>query len=258
MDSRVARSCASLYNFPPTEVFDLKYFAFIILFLPVSVGVSFHSYFIVWNVGQGSWATLVKPLECWHFDAGGEKFPPAVRELCQHKTNFLYLSHDDWDHISYFKRILQWDETCLFELPRKTFSSSKRNLLKRFQKCPSLPAVREISWIPIGKTANDLSRVFFLKSPGVLFPGDSTRSEEKIWSGLIRNLKIKWWLLGHHGSLTSSSKMLLEKIGRPIAIASARWLAYHHPHPIVEARLRQKGIPLLKTEDWGHIWIALD
>jgi competence protein ComEC len=230
----------------------------IIILIPSALNSSSHSYFIVWNIGQGSWASLIKSHECWHFDVGGEIFPTAVKTLCQQKNNFLFLSHDDWDHLSNAREILKWEKVCLFEQPRKTFSKSKRNLLNRFQKCPQQTGVQEISWNVKGKTPNDLSRVFYLKNPGILLPGDSSRSQEKFWAPLILPLKIKWWLLGHHGSLTSSSKSLLKNIGKPMAVASAKWARYRHPHPMVEARLRQQGIPLMRTEDWGHIWIALD
>ena len=213
-------------------------------------------YFVIWNVGQGSWSTYISQTECWHFDAGGEKFPAAVKQ-CRSKVNFVFVSHDDWDHISFVRKIAAWN-ACLVKKPRKVFSESKEKLFDSFKKCPPLEGASEINWEPHGKKPNDLSRVYFLKNPGVLIPGDSTRSEEKYWGPKVAGLKIKWWLLGHHGSLSSSSKTLVELVGKPMAVASARWAKYHHPHPIVEARLRQKGIPVLRTEDWGNIWISLD
>jgi beta-lactamase superfamily II metal-dependent hydrolase len=40
-----------------------------------------------------------------------------------------------------------------------------------------------------------------------------------------------------------------------MAIASSRWARYHHPAPVVVARLKKHGIAVLKTEDWGSILI---
>jgi competence protein ComEC len=39
-----------------------------------------------------------------------------------------------------------------------------------------------------------------------------------------------------------------------MAIASARWKRYHHPHAEIEALLKQRHIPMIRTEDWGNIW----
>ncbi len=233
-------------------------YGILILLFPIALSESLGRYFIIWNVGQGSWASLVTNRECWHFDVGGKIFPRGVQRLCQNKDNFLFLSHDDWDHITHLKRIAGWPRICLFTRPRKSFSAKKKNLMGQLPPCPKLSGAEEIVWTPKGKNPNDLSRVYFLKNPGVLIPGDSPRSEEKIWSAKIRKLEIKFWLLGHHGSLTSSSKTLISVIGRPLAISSAKWTSYRHPHPIVEARLRRNGIPLLRTEDWGHIGVKLD
>ena len=94
---------------------------------------------------------------------------------------------------------------------------------------------------------------------GVLIPGDSPKKSELQW---IRNLpnqslkrhQIYGLILGHHGSKTSSSEELLNKLPHlKWAVASAREEKYHHPHPSVRARLKAKKIPLLRTEDWGHI-----
>jgi competence protein ComEC len=233
----------------------MKIFFAGILFFGSSIGHDPANYFIIWNVGQGSWSTLVKSQECLHYDVGGEKFPEAVKTLCSQKRNKIYISHDDWDHIRFLKVIRKWRNVCLADGPRKFFSTSKEKLIEKFAICSD--SKTEIGFQALGKTANDLSRVYFEKNPGVLIPGDSSRSAEKIWAPLVAGNKIHWWLLGHHGSLTSNSKLLIEKIGHPIAIASARWKVYHHPHPLVIARLKMHGIPTLRTEDWGNFWILL-
>ncbi len=73
------------------------------------------NYFIVWNVGQGQWTTLVTFEECIHFDMGGERFPlKKIEKFCNKKKNFTYLSHSDWDHINGLKK---WKNTCLMNRP---------------------------------------------------------------------------------------------------------------------------------------------
>ena len=184
-----------------------------------------------------------------------ERFPVEVTSLCSKKNNKIFISHDDWDHIRFLKVILKWRHVCVADAPRKYFSKAKEKLVEKFSVCSDSKS--EIEFNPTGKTPNDLSRVYFENNPGVLIPGDSSSGAEKIWAPLVDGHKVKWWLLGHHGSVTSNSVFLAEHVGHPIAIASARWRVYHHPHPLVIARLKQHRIPVLRTEDWGSFWISL-
>ncbi len=232
---------------------------FLMIFLsPSTLLESPLNYLVIWNVGQGSWSTLLKGHECWHFDAGGETYPSPVEKLCRQKQNKIFISHDDWDHISFISRLLSWPELCLYKFPLKIKSARNQKIFNRLKVCPTMNDVTEVEWPRKGKTANDLSRVFYLPYAQTLFPGDSTSGEEKRWAPKTKNLTIKWWLLGHHGSKTSSSEILIKNIGHPLAaISSSRYKRYRHPHHLVQARLRQNGISLLRTEDWGHLWIQI-
>ena len=118
------------------------------------------------------------------------------------------------------------------------------------------PYVKTHSWKPqTGISANDLSWVQF--DSGFLLPGDSTKSAEKIWSNDFKNIsETKVLVLGHHGSRTSTSAALLNKLPHlQMTIASARKARYGHPNTEVLQRLRIKKTPVLKTEDWGSIWL---
>jgi metal-dependent hydrolase (beta-lactamase superfamily II) len=56
---------------------------------------------IVWNVGQGQWVTIIYPTQCLHFDVGGETAPfRKVIKSCKEKSNKIFLSHGDWDHLN--------------------------------------------------------------------------------------------------------------------------------------------------------------
>ncbi|WP_413584632.1 ComEC/Rec2 family competence protein [Bdellovibrio sp. HCB274] len=88
-----------------------------------------------------------------------------------------------------------------------------------------------------------------------LFPGDSPIKAESLWQGLPWVTNARVLVLGHHGSRTSTSEELLDHLPvLKMAIASARWERYKHPHAEVIYRLKKRQIPLLKTEDWGNIW----
>lgn len=237
----------------------MKYFLLLIAVLfPGGSGINFQNKLIIWNVGQGTFITVLLPEACWHFDAGGESFPKRLQELCFNKNNMLFLSHDDWDHINGVGKMGRWPRVCVAGAPRRYFSWRKKKLLQSFPTCPRHSDVVQLTWPTRGKKSNDLSQVYFVPRWGLLFPGDSSRPEEKLWAPWLAGKKVRWWALGHHGSLTSTSKTFLENIGQPRgAFVSARWKVHGHPHPLVEARLRVFKIPVLRTEDWGHIVIEL-
>src|ERR1043165_525124 len=104
---------------------------------PLQSGLPPRFYF--WNVGQGQWLTWSDETRCLHFDMGGERAPlRRIRELCRYKTNVLYLSHSDEDHL----RFIPWGvrslpELCLHALPRENLSWSKQKILSAISLCGS-------------------------------------------------------------------------------------------------------------------------
>ncbi len=215
----------------------------------------------VWNVGQGSWATHVTASTCLHFDMGGEFSPfERIAKLCSLKKNILFLSHWDWDHFSFLMRFYRRNPNlCIAfqpELDRK-ISDWKLKYSDRLTVCTELATdVKRIySGHKLAKVhkQNALSQVFLDLKTRTLFPGDSTRSEEKFWD-LSEVLQLRILILGHHGSLTSTSVKLLDRLVRPrMTVASARYKRYRHPHFKVQALLRKRQLPLLRTEVWGNL-----
>ena len=206
---------------------------------------------IVWNVGQGSWATYIKDGLCIHFDSGGDRRPNL--ELLKYcKSHQHYLSHLDWDHISYL-RILKRLGVCRVGSPAEPLRKKKQLSYMRIQECEGeLKHVTEIKTPTRFKKANDRSRIFILNN-WALIPGDSTKRAEKVWSGKLPS-GIKVLLLGHHGSNTSTWNILLENLpDLKLAIASARNRKYGHPHPNVLQRLQAYGIASIRTENWGNL-----
>lgn len=212
-------------------------------------------YFVIWNTGQGQWLTQVTAQTCLHFDMGGEFFPLRKADLlCRDKDNALFLSHWDWDHVGGLTRLKNVSSWCLAVSPAGPTTRSRKRLTARLRPCQKRWAVDH--WQPptLAKDSNGRSHVFHWKE--VLIPGDSTKKQEKQWARarFVRQSRIL--ILGHHGSATSTSEELLAQMpSLRQAIASARWARYKHPHPRVLALLQKHRIPLLRTEDWGNIWI---
>lgn len=219
------------------------------------------SRFIIWNVGQGSWATEVHQSFCIHYDQGGEKDPSKqVLRFCRKKENYLFLSHWDLDHLSFVGKYSRMAEKiCLARRPQGTPSASKLKLFDRIKICPeaktkSVGRFSRLLFRPWrARSSNDKSDILFSSQFRILLPGDSTKAQEKFW-GEFAPAHTKGLVLGHHGSYTSTSRNLLDHLSKlQWAVASARKLRHGHPHPKVAALLLKKRIPLLKTEDWGHL-----
>ncbi|UOF01650.1 ComEC/Rec2 family competence protein [Bdellovibrio reynosensis] len=213
-------------------------------------------FFIVWNVGQGQWTTAVTPNACYHFDMGGEFFPMGkILQQCRLKANLAFLSHWDWDHVGGLQKVKKNLPLCIGLRPLGPASKKKRRLLAGFSDCDKKSIPELYKWQPRGfKNANEQSQVILYNQ--VLLPGDSPGEHEKQWLDQSWISRTKHFILGHHGSNTSTSMELLKRLPDGIqAISSARWARYKHPHSSVELRLSQARIPLLRTEDWGNIWI---
>ena len=223
--------------------------------------------YTIWNVGQGSWATAISLYSCYHFDMGGENAPwEAILAQCQDKENQVFFSHWDWDHISFVKRYsLKVKKLCIGASPRGKAKTSRKRQLKNIAICPKNENPSPFLWkeLPYDPftyqsydktTPNETSRIFIWKD-FILNTGDSTKKDERRWLPLLSDAaSVKWLLLGHHGSHTSTSKQLLVKLKNLRgSITSSRKKRYGHPHKKVVELLQRHQIPLISTEDWGNI-----
>ncbi len=102
------------------------------------------------------------------------------------------------------------------------------------------------------RNVNDTSIVLKLTigASTFLFTGDlSQKQERNIPAGGISVLKV-----GHHGSDTSTSRTLLERIAPHDAVISVGAdNRYGHPHADVIERLRSRDIQVLRTDKHGDI-----
>lgn len=237
---------------------------FVLIFLIITLSATplrdsgFHKYLVVWNVGQGQFVTAIEEDECLHFDVGGEFFPfRKLSSLCRDRQNKIFLSHWDWDHIG---GLAKWPKvftnSCIAVAPIGPTSDHKKNILDRFTPCaPNAISVAETkTWTPqVSKDTNSESHVTVFKD--FLIPGDSPKTQERLWEHIPWIHQTRVLILGHHGSRTSTSPDLLNELPHlHTAVASARWARYKHPHAATVALLRKRRIALLKTEDWGSIW----
>ncbi len=107
---------------------------------------------------------------------------------------------------------------------------------------------------------NDLSLVLLMNyyNKNVLFTGDI---EELGESHLVEVLdtKVDFLKVPHHGSKTSSSEELLDKLDPSIAFISVgRNNVFGHPHEEVVNRYRERDVQLYRTDELGLINLKLN
>ncbi len=220
------------------------------------------NFWIIWNVGQGQWITQVLADDCLHFDVGGEfaafkSIKTKLLRLCFNKKNHILLSHWDLDHFIHIPQLRKNFKNVCWQV--QPALNSKNNFYIRQILSLKIPLcdtdLPVHKWVPgSGKSTNDGSIIQF--ADGFLIPGDSTKKAEKKWSDQFKVIsETRILILGHHGSRTSTSAALLNKLPHlKVAIVSARFAKYGHPHKQVVQRLEKNKTPVLKTEDWGSIW----
>lgn len=207
--------------------------------------------FVTWNVGQGSWATFITPETCYHFDMGGEVFPKHVISLCKTRNNPIYLTHLDWDHINFISRFAKQVRSVCIEYPKKLIRS-----LENYKSCQSNPRWIRTVFSGEANQGKNGGSIVYQVGDSVIVAGDSLMRQEKLWAPKIRK-PINLLILGHHGSRTSTSMLLLKKSQPKMAIASSRKMRYGHPHKMVEDKLKKQRVPVLKTETLGSLYFRL-
>ena len=219
----------------------------------------------IWNVGQGQMITYLTPTHCHHIDMGGEKFPQKkLFSLCKDKKNDVRYTHYDWDHINFSIQTKNiFPSLCRIPLgPLPSLSRKKSKMILSLPSC-TYENPSEIQWINVTekfpeqiKNSNDSSLIFIIKNK-ILIPGDSSSKMERYWASLVPS-SIQILITGHHGSKSSTSSFLLGYLPKlKLAISSARFKRYGHPHLSTQRRLNKKGVLSIQTEHKGHIRLEL-
>lgn len=210
---------------------------------------------IFWNVGQGSWTSLITSDMCLHIDTGGRHRP--LTQQCYQRKNFLWFTHYDWDHISQARKIFAAaPNTCLMQVPPLDLKEFKKKFLSTIPICKRSSTQRLHIAHKSHFSKKNESTVFVL-AHRVLITGDATQKMERQWLHKIpANVQIL--VAGHHGSRTSLSPLLLKKLTQlRMVIVSAQKKMYGHPHRETIDKLRGARLPMVKTEDYGSIAVEL-
>lgn len=225
----------------------------------------------VFDVGQGL-AVLVRTHEhallydagprYGDFDIGERVVFPSLRALRVADLDLLILSHADSDHAGGAQAIQR-------QMPPRRVLSGEVDRLPislSAEKCQSgqqwvWDRVSFTLWQwPQAKSGNQSSCVLLVQAGGesILLTGDIDVPTEQALLASGMPLDVRWLLLPHHGSRSSSSSAFIEATGAEGAIVS-RGLhnAFGHPHPDVVQRLLASGTQLYDTAELGAMHIRL-
>jgi len=242
------------------------------------------------DVGQGDSILIRSKRGNYLIDTGGDIFGqydvgenvllPYLEKQGIFKLNGIFISHFDKDHcgsLGYLMDNMKIENIYVSytdegnELYRdiKKKAIEKRIPIRVLKKGDTLRLDNKTHLLVIGPDRdlidlisiedNELSMVLLLKHMGnrVLFTGDIERRGEM---NVIETINTNVGLLKvpHHGSNTSSSVELLEKLKPKAAVVSVgRNNTFGHPHEEVVKRYEENNIHLYRTDESGLVKACL-
>jgi competence protein ComEC len=224
--------------------------------------------FTLLDVGQGLAAVVRTRDHTLVFDAGprfGPRFDtgeavvvPYLRSLGVNHVDRLVISHGDNDHMGGAESIRRL-------LPVRQILTGVPGRLHGSVACHVGEAW---TWDGVGfrllsptladpMKHNNHSCVLRVRSPygSLLLPADiEARREKELVARVGLGLHAEILVAPHHGSRTSSTPGFLDAVRPQWALFPVGYLnRYHHPHPVVVARMRARGIHMLGSADSGAI-----
>lgn len=205
------------------------------------------------NVGQGDAILIQAPFK--HLTVLIDTGPPSSayqlkKSLCAqsvYEIDLLICTHQDADHsgnIEFLKK-----EFDVKEVWDNTMDKQEDGRL----------SMRQINELTFEHNENDRSLILVFKMNGLsfLFSGDASSSiEEKAAQKLDETIDV--CKIAHHGSNTSTSMKVLDKLQCDLAIISAgAENRYGHPHQEVLNRLEINGSTVLSTQNQGDIALVM-
>lgn len=235
------------------------------------------------DVGQGSCVLIQQGNYAALLDAGeadqGEKVVSYLKSQQVERLDFVLASHPHSDHIGGMATVLQTfpvDKLVMPKIPKKMIPTTRvyENMLNAIQEqqIPVLGArvgeqykLGDGTLTILGPTGefDDLNNMsvavrYTYEGKSFLFTADMEAEAEEGLLATGETLTADVYVLGHHGSRTSSSEALLQKIAPTsfFVIQVGYENRYRHPHQEALARVEAVGGEVLRTDLEGTIVIA--
>ena len=216
------------------------------------------------------------PLEDWqerrkNFDPGEDIVVPFLKSRGISKIDKLILTHGDSDHTGSALAILE-----NFRIGQVLVGDTREkkeielNIMNEAKKrgIPITKVSAGMQWEKAGHkffviapekaavSSNDASICIYTKlgEYSWLFTGDLEEMGEKELIEQFPQLKVDVLKIGHHGSKTSTSELLLSKIKPELGVISAgRNNRFGHPHQEVLERLKAHKVMIYRTDIHGAV-----
>jgi competence protein ComEC len=198
------------------------------------------------------------------FDLGRIAVNPHLRFIGADSIDKLVLSHGDNDHAGGATAVANaFKIDAMIMNPPNAFSEKRSSTRCRAGDSWRWDGVDFMVLWPLNgfvRSGNNSSCVLKITSEAgsLLLTGDIEQEVEQILSQRYGELLLsEIMLIPHHGSKTSSSRALLEEVQPKLGLVSAGYRnRFGHPHPGVQQRFRNLGIPIVNTADEGAISIV--
>ena len=224
----------------------------------------------VLDVGQGSSMLVQTQNHSLLFDTGASRADwivlPNLRAQGIHKLDMLVLSHNDIDHDAGLDDIVRVYPTTniMAGQPQAYPSFPVTQYCQQGQKWQWDGVGFEWLTLNINSTPSDNNNQSCVlkitaQNQSLLITGDlSAKGERKLIEQFNNKISAQILILGHHGSANASSKAFLAAV-QPRFVVSSSGFANHfnHPNQKIRARLEEKSITLLRTDEQGAIHIKL-
>lgn len=233
------------------------------------------------DVGQGDSILILAGGKSVLIDAGekeyGEKVVSFLKEKGVAKLDYIIATHPHSDHIGGMAEVVSEvgaEKIIVPRLPDDMVPTTKvyENFLKAVKdggmkltaaKAGKVYDIAEIDGLPVTMTVlvpdegaefddlNDYSVCVRIDYNRIswLFTGDLSEDGEKALINSGRNIDVTAYKVGHHGSSSSSSEELLEKVTpRLCVISCGEGNSYGHPHQAAINRLEEYTGSIYRTD----------
>lgn len=227
------------------------------------------------DVGQGQCLILntegfTAMIDCGGSDAddAGEAAVRVLHSAGITRVDALVLTHFDADHTGGISQLL--GRVTVDRIFAPAHDDDKRKLLEKEIGVP-VAAVAENTKIEFSEgylllmpadsaaKGNDTSLCVLAKAAeyDILITGDRTAEGELRLLNSCPIPEVDLLVAGHHGSETSTSKLLLEHTKpKKVLISVEENSAYGHPSPVILQRISDAGAEVLRTDKQGTIFIT--
>jgi len=233
------------------------------------------------DVGQADSILIQQGNSSMLIDAGNNPDSSLVKNYISQqgitKLDYVVGTHPHEDHIGGLDYIINSFKIGKIYMPKAT-SSTKTfedvvNAIKAKGMKPSVPTVGETFKIGAATATilapnssryediNNTSIVIRLTygNNSFMFDGDAEDVSENEMLSKGLNVKADLWKLGHHGSSSSTTQNMLDKVNPKYAIISVgKGNTYGHPTQSTMSKLKAKNISVYRTDENGTIVVTSD